>query len=173
MEGAFTKNRILAGIVAAVAICGAMIALAADPAKQPVEPNQCEKGRGGEGSSTTMPASAPLLDPVSEFRRAFKSAATGPQRRDLVMKACDDRVISSRMNLDDVKKLFGDSPMFTLYPIDKETGTQSALLGFTPPPPASTQPGGIIQRAEYTWYMWFRFDRSGLTLYYLTNYGKG
>ena len=124
------------------------------------------------GSSKTLPASGPRLDPASEFRRAFKAAATATDRRDLVMKACDDRLISSRMNLDGLKKLFGDSPMFIVYPADKATGKQSAILYFTPPQPVPAELA-TIQLTQHGWYMWFFFeDPNTLRSYYLTNYGK-
>ena len=169
MEYAFTRNN----TVAVVAICGVLVVLADNPSQQPVQPNQ--KGKTDMGSSTTTPASGPRLDPASEFRRAFKAAATATERRDLVMKACDDRLISSRMTLDGLKNLFGDWPMFVVYPADKETGKQSALLTFTPPKPAPTEPvtAAPDQTPQHGWYMWFFFENPNtLRSYYLTNYGK-
>ena len=91
------------------------------------------------------------------------------------MKACDDEVIRARMSLDDLKKLFGDSPMFIVYPVNKKTGKQSAFLSFVAPQPATTGP--IVQlvpdqEPRHGWYMWFNFEHDDLRLYYLTNYNK-
>jgi hypothetical protein len=78
-RGAIMRNSILPTIVAAVAISGVVVALAADRSTGPVDINQGVKGK----ADTTSP------DPASEFRPAFKAAATATKRRDLVMKACD------------------------------------------------------------------------------------
>ena len=173
MKYAFTRNNMVADVVAVVAICGTLFVLADNPSQQPVQPNQ--KGKADMGSSTTISASGPRFDPASEFRRAFKAAATATERRDLVMKACDDRLISSRMNLDNLKNLFGDWPMLIVYPADKATGKQSAILYFTPPKPAPTEhvTAAPDQTPHHDWYMWFFFENPNtLRSYYLTNYGK-
>jgi hypothetical protein len=162
MEYAFARNSIVAAVVVAVAIGGVVVALAADRSTGPVDINQGVKGK----ADTTTP------DPASEFRRDFKAAATATKRRDLVMKACEDGLIRSRMGLEDLKKLFGDSPMFTVYPLDKKTGNQSALLEFAPLDPLPPAGGGIIAHPRYHgWFMRFFFEHDDLKLYYLT-YGK-
>jgi hypothetical protein len=174
MEYAFTRNIMVAAVAVAMAIGGVLVAFADDRSKGPVDPNQGVKGKADMGAPTTMPADGPILEPAKEFHRAFKSAATATERRGLVMKACDSGVIHSRMGLDDLKKLFGDSPMFIVYPVDKETGKQSALLYFSPPQPPPSGPVTAMpdQTAERPWYMWFFLEHDDLRLYYLTNYGK-
>ena len=168
MQNTLTKNRGQASIAVVVAVFSACVVLADNLSQPTVQPEQ--EGKADMGSSKPLPASSPRFDPASEFRRAFKAAATATERRDLVMKACDDRLISSRMTLDNLKNLFGDSPMLIVYPVDKETGKQSALLCFTPPKPAPTPP--YLQEPNHDWYMCFFFTHNEMAIYYLTNYGK-
>ena len=167
MEYALRRNSIVAAVVAVLAIGGI------DPSKGPVAPVQSFPGKVDMSLRETMPG-----DSASEFRRAFKAATTAPDRRILVMKACEDELIHSHMSLDDLKKLFGDWPSFTVFPRDKETGKQSALLHFSlpaPPPPAG-EPILQIRRDkgwDKGWYMEFFFEPGDdLRLYYLTNCGK-
>jgi hypothetical protein len=123
------------------------------------------------GSSTVSPASGSLSDRIREFRRSFKSASTPAERRSLLMKACDDRLISEYMSVEEMEKILGDIAMFEVFPLDKATGKQSAILRFTAPPLVKPNIEDVAYDAEgRNWYMCFFFEGNRLTIYYLTNF---
>ena|SRR5690242_2489637 len=104
---------------------------------------------------------------ISEFNRSYK-VSSPTARRDLVIKAIDEGVITRGLGISDMKGMFGDT--LILFRKESATGITKAVVFFEP---AKPPPKPLMSAAQSGWYLDLAFGSDNrLSHYSLSNVHK-